>query len=312
MSVRRIASLALALALLAACGPATDQPTPTLIVMGLSLPTTTPFATDTPQPSATLIAIYTNTPTIEPPPTHTPTVPSSITVAPIVTGSQTITTTPAPTAAPVKCSSGFASGNLLQNGGFEGGQHGQGPMQVPDGWSAFWRPDGWPTDYDTSNKSGYQRPDMKVIPNTPPYDNPARTLDGRQALIMTGSLKAFDAGVYQKVTATPGTTVCLSGSGEAWSNRLDDDPFTSTLDTSDDALNANLQLGIDPQGGTDAFSGTVEWSPVIHPYNLYRPMHVMTVAVSGPAITVFVRGFMLWRFNHNELYFDDISLVSSR
>lgn len=309
MSARSIISLALAAAWLAACAPATIQPTPTLMVMGLALPTTTPFATNTPQPSATPIAIYTNTPTIEPPPTHTPSAIPTITTTPVITGSETTTPTLETTAAPVKCPSGFEAGNLLQNGGFEGSLHGQGPMQVPDGWAAFWRPDGSSIDYDNSNRAGYQRPDMKVISNAPPNDNPSRVLDGSHALVMAGDLKAFDGGVFQKVTVVPGDTVCLSGSGEAWSNRFDDDPFTSTLETLDDARNANFVLGIDPAGGTDAYSGAVEWGPALHQYNLYRPMHVVVIKATNPVLTVFVRGYMLWRFNHNQMFFDSISLV---
>lgn len=310
----RLLGLALALAALAACGPAQDQPTPTLIVMGLSLPTTTPFATYTPQPTETPIAIYTNTPTIEPPPTHTPSPSPTITSTPSITGSETITPSPPKAAESVKCSTGFEAGSLLLNGGFEEGAHTQGSdtILVPDGWSAFWRPEGTRIDYDTQNKVGYQTPDIKVISKVAPYDNPSRILDGNRALTIKGDLRVFDAGVYQKVTVSEGETLCLSGSGQAWSNRFDDDLFTSTLDTPDDENNANFQLGIDPGGGGDAFAPDVEWSSPIHQYNIYKPMYVVEVKATSPVVTVFVRGYMKWRFNHNEMFFDSISLVKKR
>lgn len=310
----RIACLALTLMTLAACAPANNPPTPTLIVLGLSLPTTTPFSTSTSPPTATPIVIYTTTPTIEPPPTHTPTATptASPTPRPAATSDGTQDSIPtATTAAPVTCQGAFETRNLLVNGGFEGDQHAQGSdsIQAPDGWSAFWQPAGTHLSYDKDNNDGYQRPEMRVIRKEPPYTNPPRILDGNRALAITGNQRAFDAGVYQKVTVASGSTLCLTGSAQAWSNRFSDDPFSSTLETLDDADNANFQLGIDPLGGVDPYSKAVQWGEVIHPYNIYKPMKSVQLTASGAAITVFVRGFMLWRFDHNELYLDSISLV---
>lgn len=299
----RLPGLAIAAALLAACTPANATPTPTLIVMGIALPTTTPFATATGAATPTPIVIYTTTPTIEPPPTHTPSATPTVTATPRHIGTETSDL--------VTCSGTFAPDNLLVNGGFEGGQHPSeiDSIQVPDGWTAFYRPIGTEILYDINNKDGYQRPEMKVISRDPPYTNPPRVADGSHAFTITGDQRAFDAGIYQTVTVTPGDVLCLTGGAQAWSNRFSDDPFSSTLDTLDDERNANFQLGVDLQGGTDPFSLNVQWGEVTHQYNLYKPMNAVQVTAAGPSITVFVRGFMLWRFDHNELFFDDILLA---
>jgi hypothetical protein len=205
----------------------------------------------------------------------------------------------------------FGPDNLLTNGGFEGGQHEQedSTIQVPDSWTAFWRRVGEQVTYDSNNKDGYQRPEMMVIPRQPPYTNPPRVGEGNHALMITGNQRAFDAGVYQVVTVTPGDVLCLTGTGQAWSNRFSDDPFSSTLDTLDDEENANIQLGIDPVGGTDPFSPSIHWATEIHPYNIYKPLNAVAITATGPKVTVFVRGYMLWRFDHNELFMDNIVLT---
>jgi hypothetical protein len=273
------------------------------MVLGLSLPTTTPGPTAVPLPTQTPIVIYTNTPTIEPPPTHTPS--PTFTISPIApTGTMTATLA-------VVCQGRTVGGNLLVNGDFEGGQHSQDmdEVRVPDGWTAFWRPGGTPVTYDKENPDGYQRPEMMVIPKQPPYTNPPRVADGSQAFMITGSQRAFDAGIYQTLAVTPGDVLCVTGVAHAWSNRFSDNPFGSTVTTEDDLRNANFQLGIDAQGGTDPFASGVRWGEVTHRYDDFGPLNAVQVTASAPSITVFVRGFMMWRFDHNEMFFDTISLV---
>lgn len=275
--------------------------TPTLDTLPTIFPTTSPIPTITP------FATYTNTPTIEPVPTRTPSATPSITPTP------TVTWTPEPL---VRLSSGqcigqIIGGNLLVNGDFEAGQHEQDSVdiQVPDGWAAFWLPPGTPTGHDPDNTAGFQRPEMRVIANQPPYDNPPRIGQGSQAFLITGNERSFDAGILQKVSVQAGSTYCLTGIAHAWSNLHSDDPFHSTLEIPDDRRNANFLLGIDPQGGTDPYGGGVIWGQAAQIYDQYQPLLGVQTPVGSPTITVFVRGYMLWRFKHNEMFFDAISLV---
>jgi len=302
--VRALALAAVTLAL-AACEASsarsiTPQSAPTRI------PTATFPATGIPATAPTPLPVYTRTPTIEPPPTRTP----SLTPLPLPTE------TVSPTGAPISqlpsaaCGGRAASANLLINGGLEGGQHEQesGDVRVPDGWAGFWKAPGTPVLYDPQNTSGYQRPEMSVIAGQPPFDNPSRIFEGAQALRVTGNERAFDAGVWQQVAVTPGAVYCVTGSGHAWSSHGSYNPFQSTLDTADDQRNANFLLGIDPTGGTDPWSGNIVWGSSAQLYDRYQPIYAARTSALTPTITVFVRGFMLWRFDHNEMFFDGIAL----
>jgi hypothetical protein len=209
------------------------------------------------------------------------------------------------------CNGTPASANLLVNGGFEGGQHAQesADIQAPEGWVAYWLPAGTPLTHDPQNSAGYQRPEMMVISSQAPYDNPTRVLEGLQAFRMTGSGRAFDAGIIQQVTVTPGETFCLSGYAHAWSSFRADDRFHSTLISSDDRRNANFQLGIDPLGGANPWSPTVVWGEAVNAYDAYQAIPPIQTQALGGSITLFVRGTMLWRFAHNEMYFDALILA---
>jgi hypothetical protein len=126
---------------------------------------------------------------------------------------------------------------------------------------------------------------------------------------MEGNQRAFDAGIFQQVATSPGDVVCLTGAAQAWSNHYSDNPFGSTLNTGDDQRNANFQLGIDFQGGTDPFATTILWGAAQHLYDSYGSLSAVKGTASGGTVTIFVRGVILWRFKHNEMFFDGISLV---
>lgn len=252
---------------------------------------------------------YTATPTIEPIPTKPPT--DTLTPSLTPTLSPTYLFTGTPVAPIVGCSGIPASANLLNNGGFEGEQQPQESayIKVPEGWVAFWLPAGTPLAYDPQNTSGYQVPEMHVIPSHAPYADPPRVFEGAQAFRMIGNDRAFDAGIMQQIAVTPGETFCLSGQGHAWSSFRGDDPYHSTLLSSDDRRNANFRLGIDPSGGTDPWASSVVWSPVANLYDEYQPILPVQTQAKGEMITVFVRGTILWRFAHNEMFFDAIVLA---
>lgn len=277
--------------------------------MATRVPVVTVMSGPTLTPTRALMMTYTMTPTIEPipskPPTDTP--PPSLTP----TVSPTYLLTGTPVAPMTGCNGTPASSNLLVNGGFEGGQQPQetADVQVPDGWVVYWAPAGTSLAHDPQNTAGYQRPEMIVIPSQAPYDDPPRVLEGMQAFRMTGNGRAFDAGIMQQLTVTPGETFCLSGYAHAWSSFRADDPFHSTLISSDDRRNANFQLGIDPLGGANPWSPTVIWGETANIYDAYQPIPPVETQALGGSITVFVRGMMLWRFAHNEMFFDALILA---
>ncbi len=165
-------------------------------------------------------------------------------------------------------------------------------------------------DYDPDNQDGYQIPEVQVISSDPPFDDPLRVLEGKQALYLSGSNKVFDAGILQQVGVTPGDTLCLTGFAHAWSAHKQHDPHQSTLMSNDDQRNANFMLGIDPEGGTDPWATRVIWGPVTYLYDTYGMIPSVKVQAQSDRITVFVRGYTLWRFDHNDLFFDNFTLVT--
>jgi hypothetical protein len=310
-------SLWLALALLAGCiQPEADvvpapisTVTPRPMVEATHVPVVTAIPTVTLRPTTTPTIFYTATPTIEPIPTDPYRTIFPPTLTPTASPTYLFTGTPV---APIEgCVGTPASANLLLNGGFEGGQQpqGQADIQVPDGWMAFWIPVGTQVANDPQNTAGYQPPDTLVIPSHAPYNSPPRVFEGIQAFRMTGNGRAFDAGIMQQVTVTPGEIFCLSGYGHAWSSFQEDDPFHSTLLSSDDRHNASFQLGIDPSGGVNPWASTVVWGQPANIYDEYQPLPPVQTASQHETITVFVRGIIIWRFAHNEMFFDAMTLA---
>jgi hypothetical protein len=320
--------------------PPTPLPTATLDP-ALATPTVTSIFQATAQALANFTPSITPswTPTKPPasPATITPTSTTIPTITPSLTPSLTLTRTPraslTPSATHIEsaeeeeeqsqttgdrltpipsrasaCSGSSTGGDLLSNGDFEGGWHLQtfSEINVPDGWTAFWR-EGGPVPHDPKNPNGYGRPEMKVVPNEPPFTDPRRVYQGGRAAFFFGFWRIADAGYYQQVQVTDGATVCLRAFAHAWSS-TGDDPHYSTLVTEDDKINISFLLGIDPTGGTDPFADSVRWGKTAHIYDNYAEIPSAQVEAESGTITVFLRGHALWPFKHNDFYFDAASL----
>jgi hypothetical protein len=202
--------------------------------------------------------------------------------------------------------------NLLQNPGFEDVSAvwpDTTGIIVPDGWKPFWKTEGTPITYDPDNTEGYRRPEMRVINGGVPFDNPLRVKEGVQSLYMYGGNKVVDGGVYQQVTVSIGDRLCLSGFADSWSAHQSGDVTTSRLLTDDDRQNMNFLLGIDPTGGTNAYSSQVVWGATAHIYDSYESIPSVTAESTHLLVTVYVRGYTMWRFDHNDMFFDSIKLT---
>jgi len=296
----------------------TPSPSVTLAVTGTSTATEQPSKTST----LTKTLEPSPTPTRKAPPTLTPTwtpdtkikLPTSV---PAAGGSSPtpgeLATSPGfggPTSGSSGCVASPSAPNLLQNPGFEGAsyQATYPEIQSPERWVSFWK-ENVPVTYDPDNTEGYKRPTVQVVQNVAPYNNPPRIIAGNQALMIFGGNKVFDAGVWQQVTVSVNDTICLSGYAQGWSQHQSNDTSGSRLITDDDRRNMNFQLGIDPTGGTEPTALTVVWGQVAHIYDKYASLPTVQVKANASTITVFVRGYNLWRFDHNDMYFDEIKLV---
>ena len=291
----------------------TLPPTWTPSVTPLSIPTRRPTITLTPTDTPTLTPTLPPLPSVtrRPPPSPTPTWTLVLSGSPtpeVVAGTPALPGEAAP--AGQGCTGEAASDNLLVNGDFEEGQSpylGNDAIQAPNGWDAFWRAFE-PVLHDPENQDGYLAPGMRVVQNIAPFDDPPRIYSGFQALLMYGPNRVIDGGVWQQVRAGSGRYVCLTGYGHAWSS-IGEDPLQSTLNSGDDRRNANFLLGVDPLGGVDPDDERVVWGEVAHIYDSYQAIPSVQARAINETVTVFVRGYSLWRFPHNDFYFDQISLV---
>ena len=175
-------------------------------------------------------------------------------------------------------------------------------IYTPQGWVTFWSKSTNPQD---DRKFG--RPECKVIPNVKPFDGPpSRINSGNYAVMQFGFFRAIDSGLYQVVTGlSPQATVQASAYAHAWS--CDDDEHGAS--SCGDTYQMLFQVGIDPNGGTDPWSPGIIWASG-YSYDQYKMIGPVQAQVGdGGTVTVFLRATAKWSYKHNDVYWDDASLV---
>jgi hypothetical protein len=189
--------------------------------------------------------------------------------------------------------------NLLHNPGFEASFAQYGPFRtaiVAEGWTPWW----WPqrrTDPAWQNRM----PEYKAAA---PYEN--RIFAGRNAQQLFTVYGTHVGGIYQVVGGIePGSTVRFAIWGHAWAGGSDD-PYLS-----EGGGPMHMAVGVDPTGGTSAFSPRVVWSEEQNPLDQWVRFEVEAVAV-GSAVTVFARSAPDYPTRHNDVYWDDARLVAIR
>ncbi len=198
---------------------------------------------------------------------------------------------------------------------------------TPPGWVTWFR-QGLAHVEDNGDKTYWGQPEAYAVRHT----NPDRMHSGTQGQMLYTVWRIHDAGFLQQIEVITGQQVRLNGWGHAWSNNEGappaplpnpDNPYwsegshvgfnqfhalegTEGLDGGD--MNFLLRLGIDPTGGRDPGADTVVWGAGAHIYNGFWPVPEITATAEAPTITVFLRSTTLWRFKHNNVYWDDIQL----
>ncbi|MBN1964299.1 MAG: LysM peptidoglycan-binding domain-containing protein [Anaerolineae bacterium] len=197
---------------------------------------------------------------------------------------------------PVLASPLAQGSNLLQNPGFEDPfvpYLGDTTRMVATGWSAWHVPqragdDGW-----RNLKPEYQPASA---------EHPDRILEGSNAQEYFGFFSTHTGGVYQQVNVPAGADLRFSVSIYVWSTNFDDPAV------SQDPGRVQVQVGIDPQGGTDGEAERIIWSQPVEYYDEYRPIAVETRAEAS-RVTVFVRTTFDAPQRHNNVYLDQAALV---
>ena len=191
-------------------------------------------------------------------------------------------------------------GNLLQNPSFEGDVspwNGIPQLQLPAGWTPWWG-DRSGDDPDWAN----HRPEWKQADGNL---WPERVHGGSRAIQWFKSYATYDAGAYQQVTVPENATLRFSAYGQGWSCAT----FKKCGDASSyEPANMRFQVGIDPTGGTNAYSPNVVWSAASNPLDSWGYLQVEAQA-QGTKVTVYVRSNPDWPKQNQDSYFDDASLV---
>ncbi len=186
------------------------------------------------------------------------------------------------------------SNNLLTNPGFEDGfRTVSEDKEVAEGWQPWNLSRG-------ANSPKYENAEPiyeQVAPDT------TRIRSGENAQqYYTDLYFTHTGGIYQRVTGiAPGAELRFSVYAYVWSSNLDD------TDVSEQPAGVLVSVGIDPTGGTDPESSSIEWSVASEQYDAYRQYSVITEATSN-AVTVFVRSGADFPQRNNFIFLDDAVL----
>jgi LysM repeat protein len=171
---------------------------------------------------------------------------------------------------------------------------------TPQGWVTWWRSGG-----------NYGQPELHTIPADDPrycYEcELPRIHGGMYAIKLFNYYRLQDAGVYQCVSAEPGSTVQLTAYGQGWSC---DDKNARMGYSCGDPYNQAFRVGIEPNGNADPFAPSVVWSEKKYTpdkYGLIGPASAQ-VGESG-RVCIFLRSNTKWAYIYQDAYWDDVSLV---
>ncbi len=167
--------------------------------------------------------------------------------------------------------------NLLANPDFEGSFGGEEYTSVPEGWSPWWQED-----------ATFSRPNFN-----PSEGVPERLKSGLRAASYWIQYRRYNAGLFQRVGATPGARYRFT----IWGHSL-----------TRPSGNVQMQIGIDPNGGGDPFSSSIVWSGVLVPMGTYQQFTVEATA-AGNEITVYLRAAPDYPVEQSETYWDTASLT---
>ena len=190
-----------------------------------------------------------------------------------------------------------AQQNLLKNPDFEGAYkqfaH-YATAQLALEWLPWWKLQGG-SDPDWKNR-------MPEFREAKPFKN--RIHSGSNAQQLFTPYGTHVGGVYQTVKKiAPGTRFKFTIWGHAWAGKEDD------ANESQGGGPMHMRAGIDPNGGTDPFSAAIVWSSEQNPLDTWVPFTVEAQA-NKDRVTVFAWSAPEYPTKHNDVYWDDASLVA--
>jgi hypothetical protein len=181
-----------------------------------------------------------------------------------------------------------AQTDLVNNGGLDSFD-GSG---LASGWSRWWE--------ETPNPNTGSL-DYAGKPDWSPESNPALTLGGQSQHIGT-TWNPWHAGIYQVLTAAPGAQIHIIASGRAFASN---DNFPTPSDPAD---SARMQIGADPDGGTDWWAGGIQWSGQANPLDTWQTFSLDVTAGPGGKVTLFLAASFRGNSRlHQDIWWDNVS-----
>ncbi len=187
--------------------------------------------------------------------------------------------------------------NLLRDGGMEGTftQRGRADLNLPADWMI----------------QIAELPRSEVWMNQPPVGFPHNGPDpspqlGGRAVNLGRNSGTFTAALYQQVAVPSGAVVTASAYAFL---RTCDIPLGAGSCRSNADSGAFTRIGIDPNGGTDAFSPAVVWSANLLPHEYWGQMTVSTTAVAE-IVTLFLYVTQAFPRQINQVYWDSAFLAA--
>jgi LysM repeat protein len=174
-------------------------------------------------------------------------------------------------------------------------------IQVAQGWVAWWLEPGLDPAHPTTGSPAWHRPEYRSANcHFPICANRIHSGDDAQHYFTFWSV--HDAGMYQQVSGiTPGSQLQFSIYMQAWSTNANVGPSNTTQ-------HMGMRIGIDPFGGTDAFSSNVIWTTPNDSFDAWA-LYTVQAAAQASTVTVFTRSTPFYGVQHNDMYLDDASVV---
>jgi|GEM_PF-266358 len=182
-----------------------------------------------------------------------------------------------------------AQANLVANGGMES----FGGNGLATGWEPWW---------ETIANPGGGNLNYAQPPNFASENNPAFVRSGSLTQHVGRSWDPWFGGVRQTITVAPGTTVRITAYGRV---------FASTPNwpaPSDTGVQSHMQIGAEPNGSIEWYSGTVKWSGQANPHDTWAAITLDVTAGAAGKITIFLaNNFKGDSRLHLDAWWDDVS-----
>ena len=191
-------------------------------------------------------------------------------------------------------------------------------VQVPSGWSAWWRQPNsnfddpnyfttWPAQCPERPSTpadciAHHNPEYRDTLGGPQETGPSRKVAGDNSQKYFTFYSIHEAGLYQVVGGVkPGDRVRFSVFMEAWSTG-ENDPFHSDFNQ-----RMNLQVGIDPTGDNNPWSPNIVWTAPAESFDKFSQFVVEAVAKNN-VVSVWTRSAPVFALQHVDVYVDEASL----